>query len=389
VTIRADCRHYRVSRPCVPHKVRRARCDECPECDPIAERILVVKLGAMGDVLRSTSCLAPLKERFPQSHVTWVTRSNAIPLVTGNRWVDRALPIERNYLEFILSERFDLVLGLEAETLPAAIASLARAEVKRGFVADGRGGITPLNGAAREWWRMGLDDELKQRNRRTYGEWLYAICELPLPVAKPVFEPTPQAQARIAALLRARAPGAERWVCFNTGAGGRWTEKRWKTRHYSELAGMIRERDQRTAVVLVGGPAETDFNRALLASDPGFVDGGVENSVDDFAALIAACEWILTADSLGYHLACAVGTPAVCLVGPTSPWELDLYGRNRVLHSDLDCIACYRNICPLATTCMDLLRPTMIWPMVGRPIRPEDAAAVALPIANLPSQAIA
>lgn len=389
MTIRTDCRQYRVSQPCVPHKGRRARCAECPECDRIAERILVVKLGAMGDVLRSTSCLAPLKARFPQSHVTWVTRCDAIPLVTANRWVDRVLPIEGNYLEFILSERFDLVLGLEAETLPAAIASLASAEVKRGFVADGRGGITPLNVAAGEWWRMGLDDDLKQRNRRTYGEWLYEICELPLPVAKPVFTPSPQAQARIANLLRERAPEAERWVCFNTGGGTRWTEKRWKAHYYSELAGMIRERHRNTAVVLVGGPAEADFNGALLASDPGVVDGGVDNSVDDFAALIAACDWILTADSLGYHLACAVGTPAVCLVGPTSPWELDLYGRNRVLHSQLDCIACYRRACPFTTTCMDLLRPALIWPMVERPIRPEDARAIALPIANLPAQAIA
>jgi len=107
------------------------------------------------------------------------------------------------------------------------------------------------------------------------------------------------------------------------------------------------------------------------------------------AALIAACDWILTADSLGYHLACAVGTPAVCLVGPTSPWELDRYGNNRILHSQLDCIACYRSTCPFGTTCMDVLRPAMIWPVVDRPIRPEDASVVALPIANLPAQAIA
>ena len=152
---------------------------------------------------------------------------------------------------------------------------------------------------------------------------------------------------------------------------------------------MIRERDRNTAVVLVGGPAEADFNRALMASHPDLVDGGVENSVDDFAALIAACDWILTSDSLGYHLACAVGTPAVCLVGPTSPWELELYGHNRVLHSQLDCIACYRNICPFATTCMDMLRPEVIWPRVEQPFRSESAAVVALPITDRPAQAIA
>ena len=389
MTPRTDCRHYRVSEPCVPHKLSGARCDGCTHYDPVAERILVIKLGAMGDVLRTTSCLAPLKERYPRSHITWVTRSNAVPLITRNRWVDRVLPIEGHYLEFVQTEQFDLALGLEAETLTAAIASLARAEMKRGFVADGRGGITPLNAAAREWWRMGLDDDLKPRNRVTYGEWLYAICDLPLPVARPVFEPTAQALARIATLLRERCPEAQRRVCFNTGGAARWNEKRWKASYYGELAGMLRERNPGAAVVLVGGPEEADFNRALLASYPEFVDGGVDNSVDDFAALIAACDWILTSDSLGYHIACAVGTPAVCLVGPTSPWELDLYGRNRVLYSDVDCIACYRRTCPFATTCMDLLRPAAILPSVERPFQAEHAAAVAIPIAQSPAQAIA
>jgi len=378
-----------MSEPCGPHKTSRARCDDCTLYDPIAERILLVKLGAMGDVLRTTSCLAPLKERYPRSHITWVTRSNAVPLIAGNRWVDRVLSIEGHYLEYLQTERFDLVLGLEADPLTAAIAALAHAETKRGFVADGRGGVIPLNAAAREWWHLGLDDDLKQRNRISYGEWLYAICDLPLPVAHPVFEPSAQALARVAQLLRERCPEAHGRVCFNTGAGSRWNEKRWKARYYGELAGMIRARNPGAAVVLVGGPEETDFNRALLASNPGFVDGGVDNSVDDFAALIAACDWILTSDSLGYHLACAVGTPAVCLVGPTSPWELDLYGRNRVLYSHLDCIACYRRTCPFATTCMDLLAPSAIWSNVERPFQPEHAAAIAIPIAHSPAQAIA
>ena len=45
--------------------------------------------------------------------------------------------------------------------------------------------MRPLNDAAEAWWRMGLDDNWKQNNRRTYGEWLYDICELPVPVVRP------------------------------------------------------------------------------------------------------------------------------------------------------------------------------------------------------------
>lgn len=236
---------------------------------------------------------------------------------------------------------------------------LARAETKRGFVSDRRGGVIPLNEAAAAWWRMGLDDATKRQNRRTYGEWLYAICELPSPIARPWLQPSEEARERAVQLVCSQAPSASRRLCFNTGAGSRWQEKRWKAHHYRELAGLIKARDPGTAIVLCGGPDEAEFNAALLASDAGFIDG-TSNSIDAFAALVASSDSILTSDSLGYHVACAVATPALCLAGPTSPWELDLYGTNHVLHADLPCTACYLARCPLERTCMDQLTPDAI-----------------------------
>src|SRR5207247_11114827 len=155
--------------------------------------------------------------------------------------------------------------------------------------------------------------------------------------------------------LQELRPGVSRWVCFHTGGSRRWEEKRWKPAHYLQLARLITADDPDVGIVLVGGPDETAFNRALLQADTILVDGGTDNCVIDFASLVAACEWMITGDSLGYHVACAVGTPALCLVGPTSPWELDTYTDNCVVQAPLDCIGCYLPKCPLRTTCMDLL----------------------------------
>jgi ADP-heptose:LPS heptosyltransferase len=380
MTIRTDCRHYRVSVPCRPHKQTQVRCEDCLEHAPIEQRILVVKLDAMGDVLRTTTCLEPLKRLYPRSHVTWITRKEAVTLLEGNPSIDCILPVESNYLEFLLSEDFDLAFGPDADLLSATIMRLARAETKRGFMSDRRGGIIPLNDAAEKWWRMGVDDSAKRENRRTYGEWLYAICELPAPVARPWLRPGAEARSRFEQFLRRCAPGATRRVCFNTGASRRWEEKRWKAHYYRDLAALIRERDPATAIVLVGGPAEAEFNAELLASGAGFIDAGTNNPVEGFAALIASCDWLLTPDSLGYHVACAVGTPAVCVAGPTSPWELDLYGTNQVVHADLDCIACYLARCPFATTCMDALTPRAIWPRL--PYADSSPPAAVVPVAG-------
>jgi heptosyltransferase-2 len=138
----------------------------------VNERVLVVKLAALGDVLRTTSGLVPLKARHPGCHVTWVTRTTAVPILQGNPLIDRILAVESNYLELLLSEQFDIVIAPDAEPLSAAIAALARSNTKCGFVADGRGGVRATNTAAERWWQLGLDDVLKRENRRTYGDWL-------------------------------------------------------------------------------------------------------------------------------------------------------------------------------------------------------------------------
>lgn len=363
--IHEDCRHYRVSLPCAPHKTTGARCDSCRLYDSVAERILIVKLDAIGDVLRTTTCLEPLKAKYPNSHVTWITRARAAEVLQGNARIDRVLAVESNYLEFILTEDFDLAIGPDTDHLSATIMRLARASSRRGFVADNRGGVIPLNDAAQQWWEMGLDDVLKRRNRRTYGEWLYAICDLPLPVARPSLQPSADGSAAARRLIRAHAPDASQVICFNTGASSRWSEKRWKQDSYRQLALAIRAADPGSAIILTGGPDEAAFNAALLASNAPFIDGGTDNTIGAFAGIIAASNLLVTPDSLGYHIACAVGTPAICLVGPTSPWELDAYNTNHVLHADLDCISCYLARCPLATTCMDALTPRLVLPVVA------------------------
>ena len=360
--IHTDCRHYRTSVPCSFHKRTGASCDACAQYAPAEERLLIVKLDAMGDVLRTTTCLEPLKRQHPRSHVTWITRAEAVPLLAGNPHIDRVLVVGSNYLEFVQAEVFDLALGPDADALSASIMLCAQAHEKRGFIADRRGGVIPLNTAAETWWRMGVNDHLKRQNRRTYGEWLYDICELPPPIARPWFRPSAAALAAAERLFDGSAPRAAARVCFNTGAGARWEEKRWKCQHYVELARLVHDRWPAIAIALVGGPREKEFNAALLESNVGFIDAGTDNSIDGFAALIAASDCVLTSDSLGYHVACAVDTPAVCVVGPTSPWELDCYGTNRVLHAGLDCIACYLPNCPLKQHAWTRWRPEHVWP---------------------------
>jgi ADP-heptose:LPS heptosyltransferase len=361
VILHTDCRYFDNSKPCPSHKETGVSCGACTIYDPITQRVVIVKLGAAGDVLRTTCILDPLRAAFPSCHVTWITRSDAAGLLRQNPAIDRVLEVESNYLEVILTESFDLAIGPDADPLSASIVSLVQATEKRGFCGDRRGGVTPMNEAGLAWLRMGVNDRLKRENRDTYGTWLYRICDFTGAVAPPSFAISNRARRRAELFLSSNTSGYSRRVIINTGASTRWSEKRWKLRHYVALEKLIAASEPSTALILIGGPAEEADNRELLAEAPGFIDGRTDSSFEDVAALIAACDWILTPDSLAYHLACAVATPAVCLVGPTAPWELDRYGRNVVLHDDRACIACYRTTCMLEETCMDSLTAGKVW----------------------------
>ena len=81
-----DCRFFVGDRPCAWHKLEGQLCT-CRRYERVEERILIVKLDAMGDVLRSTALLPPLAEVHPHAAVTWITKKESVPLLQRNPYV--------------------------------------------------------------------------------------------------------------------------------------------------------------------------------------------------------------------------------------------------------------------------------------------------------------
>src|SRR5947209_6816664 len=98
--IHQDCRYFRGDIPCKPNKEYGVHCDGCEYYDPIEENILIIKLAAAGDVLRTTPILHKLKSDFPKARIWWLTLS---PELVPSACVDRILRWNSENLE-ILSE---------------------------------------------------------------------------------------------------------------------------------------------------------------------------------------------------------------------------------------------------------------------------------------------
>jgi heptosyltransferase-2 len=360
--LKHDCRHVRWDRPCAPHKQRGKVCGTCDEYDPIQHRVLVVKLAATGDVLRTTSFLHAIHHTWPGARVSWLTRPAAVELFTGNELVDEVLSTDDAVTSARLAtEEFDVVLCPDADPDAAALAAMPRARERRGFVRNAVGRVVPLGEGARRWFEMGLSDARKKANTRTYQALVAEVLGFdPALVREPVLEPS-AADREFAREFR-RATGFHgTLVGLNTGAGGRWAYKQWTLPH--QQAFLRQMTGGGCGVLLLGGPEEVDRHRLLCEGAAGrpVFDAGNHNAFGRFAALLELCRVVVTSDSLAVHVAAARRVPAVVLFGPTSAAEIELYGRGvKITPPGLDCLCCYLPRCDKVPHCQALIEPAVV-----------------------------
>ncbi|MFK7742085.1 MAG: glycosyltransferase family 9 protein [Planctomycetota bacterium] len=360
--LKTDCRHVRWDRPCAPHKKRGKVCQQCDEYDPVGHRVLMVKLAATGDVLRTTSFLPAIHEQWPGAHVTWLTRSSAKGLFAGNPLVDEVLVTEDiTTAARLATEEFDVVLCPDADPDAAVLAAMAQGRERRGYVRKPDGTIEAIGAGAERWLQMGLSDDNKKANTETYQHLVADVLGLPRAhVREPILEPSDADKGDAARFVASLAVDGRPLIGLNTGAGGRWLYKQWTLAH--QRAFLHRCNEAGLAVLLLGGPEEVGRHKDLLASSSGLpvFDGGNRNSYGRFAALIDHCRVVVTSDSLAVHVTAARKKPAVVLFGPTSAAEIELYGRGSKITPDLECLCCYLPKCDRAPHCQELIEPEAV-----------------------------
>ncbi len=314
--------------------------------------ILILKVGALGDVLRTTSILPGLKARYPGGRIHWVTAPEAVELVRRHPAIDAVHALdpegpgapERLALELAV-RRWSRVISLDDEQPVGRLAARLQERAADGVLCgaylgrDGRMRYTPDSGP---WFDMGLlsvlgkeeADRRKRANRLSHAALLAAILGIEL--GEPQLDVPGEALAFAAGFLERRGLRANGpLVGLNTGAGGRWESKKLPVERTVELAVELARRRQMT-FLLLGGPAERQRNAAIQAGIAGrarVVDAGTEQSLLEFAALIDGLDLIVTSDSLALHIAVARRVPVVAFFAPTSAAEIELYGRGEKVAS--------------------------------------------------------
>lgn len=367
VHIAADCRFFLGDRPCVWHKREGAVCT-CTHYETVSTRLLIIKLDAMGDVLRTTTLLPLISAKYPGAFVTWITRPESVPLMQNNPHIHEVVAYGADSAVHLAAREFDYAINLDAGKISAGLMAAARATRKDGFVLHPHGYVMPTNAAAAAWLEMGTNDTLKRLGTRAYQDWMKSILGLTDATGERyvLSLKDEELEAGREHLSRLQADLARPIVGLNTGAGGRWELKQWREQGYVDL---IRRLGPELGVqfLLLGGPAEEARNRRLKqVSAADVIDPGGQNPVRHFAALVAACDVVVTGDTLAMHIALALERRTIVLFGPTSAPEIELYGLGEKVIPDMSCLGCYKNHCDFVPNCMDLISVDMVAAAVRR-----------------------
>jgi heptosyltransferase-2 len=332
---KADCRLFRGDLPCEPHKREGVHCADCSHYDPIETRILIIKLGAIGDVIRTTPLLHRLRRDFPRSHVTWVTH---FPEVVPKGSVDRIVTLNPPDLLLLEANEFDLLLNLDKDPEACALALRISAREKKGFTL--RAGVpAPIDADAEPKFLTGIFDDVSKANRKSYVEEIFEIAGMSWNGEGYILERPP---ARVWDLASQRPR-----VGLNTGCGGRWVSRLWREENWIELARGLRERG--LGVVLLGGEAEDEKNRRIAAASGADYPGHF--SLAGFIDLVDQTDLVVSAVTMAMHLAIGLQKPLVLFNSIFNRHEFELYGRGEILEPSIPCDCYYQPICP--RNCMD------------------------------------
>jgi heptosyltransferase II len=258
--------------------------------------VLIIKLGATGDVVRTTPLLSSLS-----GHITWVTAANNTVLLKGLTDNLRCLPWEER--ERVLDTDYDLVINLEDTVEVAQFLKKVRCREIFGAYVGSDNSLRYTDNSKR-WFDLSLissygrakADELKFHNRQTYQELIFDGLGFRF-ASETYLLPKP---------IEAELSGD---VAIAADAGPVWPMKKWA--YYDELRSRLADKGLMVNVL----PKRSSLLEHL-------------SDIKNHQCLVGG-------DSLPMHLALGTGTRCVTIFNCTSPWEIHDYGIQRKIVSPL------------------------------------------------------
>jgi heptosyltransferase-1 len=295
-------------------------------------RFLIVRLGALGDVVHAIPVAAALRRAFPDGRIDWLVSAkhreilDLVPVIDRRLVIDdpstrsarstRGEPAGTSLLSAIRElrrSRYDVAIDLQGLIKSAVLARASGAPRVIGFSSR-----YARERAARLFYteahdpgRGGLYHPRETRHVVDINLGLLARLGITAPAREFPIDAVDSAAARTARQLT-----GDRYALLNPGAA--WPNKRWPPERLAAIAAALRERHGLMSVVL-WGPGEETLAEAVVAAADGAAVKSPQTAIADVVALAREAALMVSGDTGPTHIAAALGTPIVGIYGPTRP----------------------------------------------------------------------
>ena len=345
--------------------------------------ILIVRLGALGDIVHALPAAAALRAAMPDARIDWLVDAKhraVLDLATG---IDRIVALEGRsvtaWVDVVRTLRqvsYDVALDMQGLMKSAVLARASGAARVAGF------SIWHLREKAARPFYSDTDDFSGSggtpASRHVIHKNLHLLRVLGVETERIVF-PLADVDSPGARAVRA-ADGGGPFALLNPGAA--WPNKRWPPERFAEVAAFLRDvRGMRS--VIVWGPGDVALARAVVGAAHGAATEAPPTGIADLLALSRAASLCVSGDTGPIHLAAAVGTPVVGLFGPTDPERNGPWLAEDVVVSRYASCRChYQRRCHEARWCLGEVGVAEVTAAIQQRLGPSSAGAAAGPRAR-------
>lgn len=309
---------------------------------------LIVRLGALGDIVHTVPAVAALRRAFPDSRIDWVVDARHAPFADLVLPVDRVIRLEKatvnawvDLVRRLRPYRYDVALDFQGLMKSAVLARASGAARVVGF------SIWHLREKGARPFYSEVD--AGEPAPHVIGKNLSLLSTVGVSSSEIEF---PLARTSSSALeaVRRDAGGAP-VALINPGAA--WPNKRWPAARFGEVAAFVREVRGLVPFVL-WGPSEESLARDVIAASGNAARLAPATTMADLLELSRAASLMVSGDTGPLHIAGAAGTPLVALFGPTDPDRNGPWAKEDVVISRYGTCGChYQRQCHQTSWCLN------------------------------------
>ncbi len=329
--INNDCIYFKGNMPCKPHKEKGYHCSDCPEYLPFDQQILIIKLGASGDVLRTTPVLHSIRNAFPNAHITWITKT--VEFVPTSH-VNTVLAWNTDNILWLKALKFDIVYNLDKNREAIALAATLQTKHLKGFTMDEWGHCHAIDQDACHKWQTGLWDDVYKENTKSYPQEVVEMCGFAYNQDKYIIDkPKTKYRYGIDATMKI--------VGLNPGSSKDYSTKLWGEDNWIKLCKKLNKSGY--TPVIFGNEYDSEMNMRISSRGRALYFG--VKPITELISLINCCELVVTNVTMAMHISIALEKKLILLNNIYNKNDFELYGLGTIFEPDKTCKSCHLNSC--------------------------------------------